>query len=59
MDELLEALITIKYECNKHSDCDTCPLRLDREEAAPTCAVIKDVPSEWKIKTPLWKAFDE
>lgn len=53
MDRLIEALKTIKEECEKHEctveGCDGCPFSNENGE----CKITQDQPSYWNIQNKL------
>lgn len=48
MTELEKALITIREECNKHSYCSDCPLRMMNNQS--DCYVRMHKPENYKLK---------
>lgn len=50
MEKLIEALKTIKGECEKYEDCYKCPLYIfDEADEHGFCGVISTAPGDWKL----------
>ena len=45
-DDLLKALQLIKETCEKHDDCEECPL----STACGDCGVQELAPADWKLQ---------
>lgn len=51
MEGLIGALKIIKEECEKHGNCDECPLRHSYDNSSNTrCEVNYCPPYKWKLK---------
>ena len=44
--KLLAALNTIKEECKKHNDCNTCPMKIRHNN----CGLDESSPDEWRLE---------
>lgn len=50
MEKLIEALKTIKGECEKHEGCYECPLyKFEGADARYICGVMGTAPGDWKL----------
>lgn len=52
MNELEQAIITIKQECEKHGQCCDCPLRQDVGDNNG-CAIDAKRPDKWKLRSEI------
>lgn len=48
--KLVEALQTIKDECNSHINCYTCPM--GNTKVTNSCEVVRRTPNNWDIEAP-------
>lgn len=54
ISDIIEALLVIKRECAKHSECGDCCFYSKDE----TCNITDHVPSKWELESKyIWRAF--